>query len=105
MDRQQCGGVSIVLVSLHTVVHVQCVTRLAKDKVISRTMESWITCEGEAEFVIPPTPTCVAEVSREWIKYVMDGWFAKNNIRTESVDIISFSAALNNVQVMSFLVN
>ena len=60
-------------------------------------IESVTTCDEE--FVIPPTPTCVGEFSREWIKYVMDGWFVKNNIRTEFVDILSFSAALNTVQV------
>ena len=61
-------------------------------------IESVTTCDEE--FVIPPTPTCVGEFSREWIKYVMDGWFAKNNIRTEAVDILSFYAALNTVQVI-----
>ena len=69
------------------------------------TCEVWVeavsTCD--AEFVIPPTPTCVGEFNREWIKYVMDGWFVKNSIRTQSVDILSFSAALNSVQVMKLL--
>eukprot|EP00091_Calanus_sinicus_P024535 TRINITY_DN8859_c0_g1_i1.p1 TRINITY_DN8859_c0_g1~~TRINITY_DN8859_c0_g1_i1.p1 ORF type:complete len:144 (-),score=27.67 TRINITY_DN8859_c0_g1_i1:9-440(-) len=51
-----------------------------------------------SEFVIPPTPTCVEEFSKEWLKYVMDDWFAKNDIKTESVDILNFSASLNSLQ-------
>ena len=71
-------------------------------------MKSVTSCDGgmksvticDEVFVIPPTPSCVGEFSREWIKYVMDRWFVKNSIRTESVDILSFYAALNTVQVM-----
>ena len=74
-------------------------------------MEPVTTCEGDmetvttcdSEFVIPPTPSCVGEFNREWIKYVMDGWFVKNSIRPQSVDILSFYAALNSVQVMKLL--
>ena len=54
----------------------------------------------KSEFEIPPTPTCVEEFSREWLKYVLDDWFAKNDIKTEAVDIVSFSAALNSLQVI-----
>ena len=61
-------------------------------------MKAMTSCD--AEFVISPTPSCVGEFSREWIKYVMDEWFVKTSIRTESVDILSFYAALNTVQVM-----
>ena len=71
-------------------------------------MEPVTSCDGgmksvticDEEFVIPPTPSCVGEFNREWIKYVMDEWFVKNSIRTEFVDILSFYAALNTVQVM-----
>ena len=71
-------------------------------------METVTTCAGsmksvticDSEVVIPSTPTCVGEFNREWIKYVMDEWFVKNSTRTEFVDILSFSAALNTVQVM-----
>jgi len=52
----------------------------------------------KSEFEIPPTPTCVEEFSREWLKYVLDDWFAKNDIKTEAVDIVSFSADLNSLQ-------
>jgi len=52
----------------------------------------------EQGFVIPPTPTCVEEFNKEWIKYVMDDWFAKNDIKTESVDIVNFAASLNSLQ-------
>ena len=54
----------------------------------------------EQGFVIPPTPTCVEEFNKEWIKYVMDDWFAKNDIKTESVDIVNFAASLNSLQVI-----
>ena len=67
-----------------------------------------MTCDGgmksvtacDVEFVTPPTPTCVGEFSREWIKYVLHGWFVRNNIKTESVDILAFYAALNTAQVI-----
>jgi len=53
---------------------------------------------GEEDIFIPPTPTCVEEFNKEWIKFVMDDWFIKNDIKTESVDIVSFSASLNSLQ-------
>ena len=53
----------------------------------------------EQEIYIPPTPTSVEEFNKEWIKFVMDDWFIKNDIKTESVDIVSFSASLNSLQV------
>ena len=53
----------------------------------------------EQEIYIPPTPNCVEEFNKEWIKFVMDDWFIKNDIKTEAVDIVSFSASLNSLQV------
>jgi len=55
-------------------------------------------CEADSEYVVPPTPTCVEQFTKEWLKYVMDDWFVKNDIKTEAVDIVHFSAALNSLQ-------
>ena len=57
------------------------------------------TCVGDCEYVIPPTPTCVGDVSSEWLRYVLDGWLEKKNMKTE-LDILSFSADLNSSQVI-----
>ena len=48
---------------------------------------------------IPPTPHSVAEFSKEWLLFVLDGWFHKNHENLTSVDITSFTANKNNLQV------
>ena len=62
-------------------------------------MEGPVVCDIGREYFVPPTPSSVGDISVEWLKYVLDGWFASNGIKTEDVDIVKFSANPLNIQV------
>ena len=48
---------------------------------------------------IPDTPKSVAEFSKDWLMFILDNWFHKNHENLTSVDITSFNASKNNLQV------
>ena len=48
---------------------------------------------------IPHTPQSVSEFSKEWLRFILDDWFHKTHENATNIDITSFSASKNNLQV------
>ena len=48
---------------------------------------------------IPKTPKSVTEFSKDWLMFILESWFDKNHENLTSVDITSFNASKNNLQV------
>ena len=48
---------------------------------------------------IPETPKSVTEFSKDWLIFILDDWFHKNHENLSSVEITSFNASKNNLQV------
>ena len=47
------------------------------------------------------TPTTVAEFNKEWLKFILENWHNKSSTNQSSIDIISFEASKNGLQVDS----
>ena len=47
------------------------------------------------------TPTTVAEFNKEWLKFILEDWHNKSSTNQSSIDIISFEASKNGLQVES----
>ena len=45
------------------------------------------------------TPTTVAEFNKEWLQYILEDWHNKSSTNQSSIDIISFEASKNGLQV------
>ena len=51
----------------------------------------------------PKTPRSVPEFSKDWLMFILEDWFHKNHENLTSVDITSFNASKNILQVCSLL--
>ena len=45
------------------------------------------------------TPTSVAEFNKEWLQFILQDWHSKSSTNHSSIDIISFEASKNGLQV------
>ena len=45
------------------------------------------------------TPTTVAEFNKEWLQFILEDWHNKSSTNQSSIDIISFEASKNGLQV------
>ena len=45
------------------------------------------------------TPTSVAEFNKDWLQFILQDWHSKSSTNQSSIDIISFEASKNGLQV------